>query len=162
MPEPAKKVFLEKDDLRKGGERMLFIGEDPIAYITDDNVQMGTETEDASSKMSGGWNESMAGTKSWTVTANALVSSSGISRKALIEKWGKSEVFELEIANVVRGIDPSSKKKTFTKGAIINKGLCLITDIQDKSSHGEFESMSITFKGCGPLNDDKGEVGKGL
>ena len=72
--------------------------------------------------------------------------------KALVQR----KPIRIMACNVVRGVDTTGAK-TFAKGAINYQGDAIITKLNEKSAHGEYESFSCELKGTGPLLDGTGK-----
>lgn len=151
-------TYSEAKDLRKGEELMIFIGADPIAYTTSHTLDTSVETKDVSSKMSGDYDSSMPGKISWSISIEALTSitTGHQSKEALMKALAQRKPIRVEACEVTRGVDPTGAK-TFTKGKVNYQGDCIITKLNEKSSHGEYESFSCELKGTGPLLDGAGK-----
>lgn len=169
MPEPSTTkqttqtmatTYSEAKDLRKGEELMIFVGDNPIAYTTSHTLDTSVDTKDVSSKMSGDYDSSMPGKISWSISIEALTSTTTghQSKDALMKALVERKPIRIMACNVTRGVDPSGAK-TFTKGKVNYQGDCIITKLNEKSSHGEYESFSCELKGTGPL---LGGTGKSL
>lgn len=151
-------TYSEAKDLRKGEELMIFIGADPIAYTTSHTLDTSVDTKDVSSKMSGDYDSSMPGKISWSISIEALTSitTGHQSKEALMKALVERKPIRVEACEVTRGVDTSGAK-TFTKGNVNYQGDCIITKLNEKSSHGEYESFSCELKGTGPLLDGAGK-----
>lgn len=167
MPDPSTttqttptmaQIYSEAKDLRKGEELMIFVGEDPIAYTTSHTLDTSVDTKDVSSKMSGDYDSSMPGKISWSISIEALTSitTGHQSKDALMKALVERKPIRVEACEVTRGVDTSGAK-TFTKGKVNYQGDCIITKLNEKSSHGEYESFSCELKGTGPLLDEAGK-----
>ena len=151
-------TYSEAKDLRKGEELMIFIGADPIAYTTSHTLDTSVDTKDVSSKMSGDYDSSMPGKISWSISIEALTSitTGHQSKEALMKALVERKPIRVEACEVTRGVDTSGAK-TFTKGKVNYQGDCIIVKLNEKSSHGEYESFSCELKGTGPLLDGAGK-----
>lgn len=151
-------TYSEAKDLRKGEELMIFVGDNPIAYTTSHTLDTSVDTKDVSSKMSGDYDSSMPGKISWSISIEALTSTTTghQSKDALMKALVQRKPIRVMACNVVRGVDTTGAK-TFTKGAINYQGDAIITKLNEKSSHGEYESFSCELKGTGPLLDASGK-----
>lgn len=151
-------TYSEAIDLRKGEELMIFIGDLPIAYTTSHTLDTSVDTKDVSTKMSGDYDSSMPGKISWSISIEALTSitTGHESKDALMKALAKRKPVRIEACEVVRGIDTTGAK-TFTKGKVNYQGDAIITKLNEKSAHGEYESFSCELKGTGPLLDGAGK-----
>lgn len=167
MPEPSSTkqttqtmatTYSEAKDLRKGEELMIFVGDNPIAYTTSHTLDTSVDTKDVSSKMSGDYDSSMPGKISWSISIEALTSitTGHQSKEALMKALVERKPIRIEACEVTRGVDTSGAK-TFTKGKVNYQGDCIIVKLNEKSSHGEYESFSCELKGTGPLLDGTGK-----
>lgn len=167
MPDPSTttqttptmaQTYSEAKDLRKGEELMIFIGTEPIAYTTSHTLDTSVDTKDVSTKMSGDYDSSMPGKIAWSISIEALTSitTGHQSKDALMKALVQRKPIRVEACEVTRGVDTSGAK-TFTKGAINYQGDAIITKLNEKSAHGEYESFSCELKGTGPLLDGAGK-----
>lgn len=157
-PTTMAQTYSEAKDLRKGEELMIFVGDNPIAYATSHTLDTSVDTKDVSSKMSGDYDSSMPGKISWSISIEALTSTTTghQSKDALMKALVQRKPIRVMSCNVVRGVDTTGAK-TFTKGAINYQGDAIITKLNEKSSNGEYESYSCELKGTGPLLDASGK-----
>ncbi len=148
----AEQVFLENEDLEKGEELMVFLDNEVIAYSTSHSLSLDIDSSDVSSKMSGDWDDAMPGKVSWGIEVESLVSTTKghLSETKLMHVATKRKPVTLEVSEVTKTVNDEGKK-TFAKGKVRYKGLAIITKSQSKSANGEYETMSVSFKGCGAL-----------
>ena len=153
----ATTTYSEAKDLRKGEELMIFLGDKPVAYTTSHTLDVSVDTQDVSSKMSGDYDSSMPGKIAWELSIEALTSMTAghESKNALMVALTKRVPIHIEACTVVRGTTATGK--TFTKGQVNYQGDCIITKLNEKSSHGEYETFSATLKGSGPLCGSDGK-----
>lgn len=156
-------TYSEAKDLRKGEELMIFVGDNPIAYTTSHTLDTTVETKPVSNKMSDGYESYMPGEISWSISIEALTSTTTghQSKDALMKALVQRKPIRMMACEVTRGVDTTGAK-TFTKGKVNYQGDCIITKLNEKSSHGEYESFSCELKGTGPLLDASGKpLGEG-
>ena len=167
MPDPSTTTqttptmattYSEAKDLRKGEELMIFVGDNPIAYTTSHTLDTTVEAKPVSTKLTGGYDSYMPGEISWSISIEALTSitTGHQSKEALMKALVARKPIRVEACEVTRGVDTSGAK-TFTKGKVNYQGDCIITKLNEKSSHGEYESFSCELKGTGPLLDGAGK-----
>lgn len=162
-PTTMAQTYSEAKDLRKGEELMIFVGDNPIAYATSHILDTSVDTKDVSSKMSGDYDSSMPGKISWSISIEALTSTTAghQSKDALMKALVQRKPIRVMSCNVIRGVDTTGAK-TFAKGTVNYQGDAIITKLNEKSSHGEYESFSCELKGTGPLLDASGKpLGEG-
>ena len=151
-------TYSEAKDLRKGEELMIFVGDNPIAYTTSHTLDTTVETKPVSNKMSDGYESYMPGEISWSISIEALTSTTTghQSKDALMKVLVKRKPIRIMSCDVIRGVDTTGAK-TFAKGTVHYQGDAIITKLNEKSSHGEYESFSCELKGTGPLLDASGK-----
>ena len=151
-------TYSEAKDLRKGEELMIFVGDNPIAYTTSHTLDTTVETKHVSNKMSDGYDSYMPGEISWSISIEALTSTTTghQSKDALMKVLVKRKPIRIMSCDVIRGVDTTGAK-TFAKGTVHYQGDAIITKLNEKSSHGEYESFSCELKGTGPLLDASGK-----
>jgi hypothetical protein len=151
-------TYSEAKDLRKGEELMIFVGDNPIAYTTSHTLDTTVDTKDVSSKMSGDYDSSMPGKISWSISIEALTSTTTghQSKDELMKALVQRKPIRIMACDVTRGVDTTGAK-TFAKGTIHYQGDCIITKLNEKSTNGEYESFSCELKGTGPLLDGAGK-----
>lgn len=157
-PTTMATTYSEAKDLRKGEELMIFVDDNPIAYTTSHTLDTTVETKPVSNKMSDGYESYMPGEISWSISIEALTSTTTghQSKDALMKVLVKRKPIRIMACEVIRGVDTTGAK-TFTKGKVNYQGDCIITKLNEKSSHGEYESFSCELKGTGPLLDASGK-----
>ena len=166
MPDPSTTqtnptmatTYSEAKDLRKGEELMIFVGDNPIAYTTSHTLDTTVDTKDVSSKMSGDYDSSMPGKVSWSISIEALTSTTTghQSKDALMKALLERKPIRIMACEVTRGVDTTGAK-TFDKGKVHYQGDAIITKLNEKSAHGEYESFSCELKGTGPLLGSDGK-----
>lgn len=151
-------TYSEAKDLRKGEELMIFVGDNPIAYTTSHTLDTTVETKPVSNKMSDGYESYMPGEISWSISIEALTSTTTghQSKDALMKALVKRKPIRIMSCDVIRGVDTTGAK-TFAKGTVHYQGDAIITKLNEKSSHGEYESFSCELKGTGHLLDASGK-----
>lgn len=150
----AEAKYLESRDLVKSESLMLYVDGKLVAYTTKHSFSLQTDKQDISSKMSGDWDESLAGKLSWSVEAECLVTKTKghLSKDLLLQMLAERKPFKMEIAEVTRAI-AATGEKTITKGAVKMQGMCVLTDYKEDSAKGEYTSASVSLTGTGPLFD---------
>lgn len=137
------------------GEFFVFCDGNPLAFCTDATLEITTEEIDVSNKMcAGNWNVSLPGKKSYTVSAESLITmkEGAMSYKELLKKQiaGETLPFIFGGAKVTNQTEtggefaPDTTKEHF-------KGTVMITSQSLKSTYGQIASSSTSLKGVGAL-----------
>ncbi|MCS0827384.1 phage tail protein [Cytobacillus firmus] len=96
-----------------------------------------TNLIEVTSKDAGGWEESVAGVKNWSIDCEGFLVESDTALDALEQAWLNGAVLEVEIAL------PSGKKYS---------GNTLIEDFPNEFPQDDAVSFSLSLKGTGVLN----------
>ena len=137
------------------GQLFIFLGELPLAFCSDCSIELTAEEVDVSNKMcSGNWNVSLPGKKSYTASAESLLTrlEGAMSFDTLLQKFTAGETldFVFGAAKVTEQTETGGKFELDT--AEVNyKGTVMITSISLKSTNGQIASSSASFKGVGAL-----------
>lgn len=152
--------YFEGKDLEKGEELMVFLGGEVIAFSKSHNLSSKVDKIDVSSKMSGDWGSSMAGSISWSVDVETLVSvtKGHLSEAKILNLEAARKPVDFEVATITRSVNKSTGEKTFVKKDIRYKGKVIITNVQSKSQQGEYATMSCSLEGVDALMDGAGNV----
>jgi TP901-1 family phage major tail protein len=59
--------------IENGTDIIVSIGATPVAYATSGSITITQDLPDATTKDSGGWNESIAGAKSWSISGSGMI-----------------------------------------------------------------------------------------
>lgn len=138
----------------KGGDLMLFVGGESIAYATSHTLEISGETVDTSNKDEGAgdWDSSEIGKLSWTASSENLYSTNG-------EGNNYADLFDLMVAKTPIAAVFSQKSEsattvptggwtpTFPKYT----GNVVITSLSLNAPNGEYATFSVQFQGVGAL-----------
>lgn len=161
MPSPATPQKFDKNkDLIKGELTMVFLNGLLFAYAKKDDFKFSPSQIDVASKLSGKFDDKMGGKNEWSLSVEALLSTTKghMSYDALehIAASGKAVTFELARVTVT----DNNGERTATKGDVLRKGRVTVSDLSRSSQNGEYETLSCTLNGSGPLLTGSGkEVG---
>lgn len=135
-------------------ELFVFVGELPIAFCSSCGLNTSTEEINVSNKMTGDWDASIPGKKSFTLSCESLVTRKEglMSYDTLLGKQIAGEVLDFffgnaavtEQSNVGGKFAKDTAQKNYT-------GKMMITSLDLKSEHGQIVSCSASFKGVGAL-----------
>lgn len=148
----------EPNKIAYGGDMMLFLADDPIAFSTSAKLEITTDTREISSKDSGYWKERLAGKHDWKAGSDALYTEvlAGTATTTSVD-----ELYALMIARtsltVVFGAATGAAgaqtvdgtKKKFT-------GQAFITAISVNAPDNETTTYSISLEGTGALTQSAG------
>lgn len=96
-----------------------------------------SEAIDVTNKVNGGWKESVAGFKEWSVDCDGLYVVDDAGYEALEAAFNASEEVELKIAS----------------GNLVYVGKAIITDFPIEAPYDDIATYSISFTGTGALAD---------
>ena len=140
----------------QGGNLMLFIGGNSIAYATNHTLEISGETKDTSNKDEGGgsWKSEEDGILSWSATSENLFCDEGAGKTyadlfdLMVAKTPIAAVFSLrnEADSVTtapaNGWTPKVPKYT---------GNVVITSLSLNAPNGEYATFTANFSGVGAL-----------
>lgn len=141
----------------QGGELMLFLNGKSIAFATNHELNIDTDTSDFSCKDEGdcGWSNEEIDMLNWSVTSDNVFALNGEGNTyedlfdLMLERTPIDAVFNKKSedgCNVPTGGWTSSTEKPY-------KGKVIITDLSLTAQHGEYATFSATFMGYGELVD---------
>lgn len=141
----------------QGGELMLFLNGKSIAFATNHELDIDTDTSDFSCKDEGdcGWSNEQVDMLNWSVTSDNVFALEGEGNTyedlfdLMLERTPIDAVFNKKSesgCNVPTGGWTSSDDKPY-------KGKVIITDLSLTAQHGEYATFSATFMGFGELVD---------
>jgi predicted secreted protein len=110
-----------------------------VGCATSSSLSMSTETQGASCKGSGGWEEVTVTTKSWETGTDALYRiNSDITGIDLFDMWEAGTLLKVQM-----GVG--------TSGGTVYRGTVYITSLEFNGPQGENTTLSASLKGTGPL-----------
>lgn len=144
------------------GDFFVFCDGLPLAFCTDATLELTTEEVDVSNKMcAGNWNVSLPGKKSYSVTAEALITmlDGAMSFSTLLKKQIAGETLDFVFggAKVTEQTETGGKFEVDTSREHFT-GKVMITSQSLKSTYGQIASSSTSFKGVGGLSPVAGVV----
>lgn len=126
--------------VEKDGDYVVF------GCIRTATLNMGADTLDASCKGSGGWSESIPGTKNWSIDAD------GVYRKVTAPDDADNLSFDELIAAWKAGESVQVRFGTGGVGDVMQAGTAIITSLSiDAPMDGE-ATASVTLQGTGELS----------
>ena len=137
------------------GDFFVFCDDLPLAFCKDATLEMTTEEVDVSNKMcAGNWNVPLPGKKSYTVTAEALITmlEGAMSYSTLLKKQidGETLTFAFAGAKVTDQTETGGKFEIDTT-KVHYKGNVMITSQTLQSTYGEIATLSVNFTGVGAI-----------
>ena len=138
----------------QGGDLMLFLGTESIAYATNHTLEISGETQDTSNKDEGGggWASNEVSILSWTASSDNLYSVDGEGDNfedlfdAMVAKTQLNAVFakKAESATDV----PTGGWTASTSGY---RGKVVVTSLTLNAPNGEYATYTAQFQGVGAL-----------
>lgn len=136
------------------GQLFLFLQDIPLAFSSSCSLELTAEEVDISNKMCGDWAASSPGKKSFTISAESLLTrlEGAMSFDTLLAKFiaGETLTFffgsakQTEATNTGGKFDKDASEVSYT-------GTVMITSLSLKSDNGQIASSSASFKGVGAL-----------
>ena len=120
----------------------------PLAYSTTCSLNLTSDTIDASNKMAGVWTAALPGKLSWTISTEALMSTSATGYDYFYSKLVAREPFKIRFGQVtdLKKLDFSQdESKTYYEGEAYCSSCNLNAD------NGAVCTMSVEFTGNGEL-----------
>lgn len=138
------------------GQLFIFVDGSPIAYGKDASMDITTAEIDISNKMmTGGWEGSLPGKKSFTVSSESLMTHKAdqISFPSLLDKQIDDELLEFFMGEtIVTDQTADGGQYAMDKSKPHYTGTIMITSLSVKSTDGDIATCSSSFKGVGKLN----------
>lgn len=147
-------MAIETNKINYGGDIMLFIDGEPMAFSNSAKLDISLTTRDIGSKDSGYWEEKAAGKMSWTASSDALMADSSLvgttkTYNELFTAMATRQPIDVVFATAA-GTAPS-----WTISAVAGKtkftGEGFITSLSMNAPDGENASYSISIEGTGAL-----------
>lgn len=144
-------MAVENDKIVYGGDMMLFLGDEPLAFSTSAELSMNMDTREISSKDSGNYKNYKAGRYGWEASTDGL---------AAFELTGNSNGLDDVFASYTGGtaVDFAFASKTGTSPAHTVDasktnftGSVLITSMTISASDGDNATYSVSLIGLGEL-----------
>lgn len=136
------------------GQLFLFLNDIPLAFCSSCSLEVSVEEVDTSNKMCGDWAAALPGKKSYTISAESLLTrlEGAMSFDTLLEKVSTGETLSFFFGSATKTEETATGgkfDKDMTKKSY--KGTVMITSLSLKSDNGQIASSSAAFKGVGGL-----------
>lgn len=139
----------------QGGNLMLFIGGESIAYATNHTLEISGETKDTSNKDegAGGWKSEEVGLLSWSASTENLYSEDGQGNNyadlfdAMVAKTPIAAVFSLKSQSNVDTVPTGGWTASVPKYT----GNVVITSLSLNAPNGDYATFTANFNGVGAL-----------
>lgn len=147
-------MAIQTDKITYGGDMMLFLNGEPIAFSTSAKLDISLKTRDIGSKDSGAWDEKAAGKLGWTASSDALMSESGLTGTtgefSALYGYMFSRTKITFVFATAQGTAPTfSPVTTGTKTRFEGSGF--ITSLSLNAPDGDNATYSVSFEGTGAL-----------
>lgn len=151
MPEIT---YNASQDLDLEGKLMVTIGAEPIAFSTSSKLNTTTDMVDTTSQMSGDWKDEVPGTKSFTVSSEALLTrkTGSVSGDSLLDAQLNDTLLDFAFGEFKRSGDEATGY-TYALDAtkVSYHGKLRITSCEFTGDSGKLKKYSVNFNGSGPL-----------
>ena len=124
----------------------------PLAYSTTCSLNLTSDTIDASNKMAGVWTAALPGKLSWTISTEALMSTSETGYEYFYDKLVKREAFKIRFGQVT---DLSAQDFTQDETKTYYEGEAYCSSCNLNADNGAVCTMSVEFTGNGELKKVK-------
>ena len=144
----------------KGGQLMLFIGNQTVAFATSHSLSVTMNTVEINTKDHGDYNHILPTTVTWEISTENLFSTDGGNtlRNAILNKTQLTVAFALSdyagyaSANDEKGIvDSANGNDEWTAATNFVTGKAYVTSLTVNANQGENATFSATFTGTGRL-----------
>jgi len=139
------------DYLVYGGDLLVFVNSQPIAFSTNAKLSVSNQTREITSKDSGNWKERKIGRYDWNASSDALynMSTTGTTMDIV-------DLYALFTGGTAVTISFASKTGTVPSWTVSSSvkyftGTAYITAFDFNAPDGEQASYSITLEGSGAL-----------
>ena len=147
-------TYNASQDLDLEGKLMVTIGTEPIAFSTSSKLNTTTDMVDTTSQMSGDWKEEVPGTKSFTVSSEALLTrkTGSVSGDSLLDAQLNDTLLDFAFGEFKRSGDEATGY-TYELDAtkVSYHGKLRITSCEFTGDSGKLKKYSVNFNGSGPL-----------
>lgn len=147
-------MAIETSKITYGGDMMLFIGGEPMAFSSAAKLDVSLSTRDIGSKDSGFWEEKAAGKMSWSASSDALMCDSDITGTTKTY----SDLYTAMLTRVPLTIvfaTAAGTAPSWTISAVAGKskftGTGFITSLSMNAGDGDNGTYSVSFEGTGAL-----------
>lgn len=124
----------------------------PLAYSTTCSLNLTSDTIDASNKMAGVWTAALPGKLSWTISTEALMSTSETGYEYFYDKLVKREAFKIRFGQVT---DLSTQEFDIDTTKTYYEGEAYCSSCNLTADNGAVCTMSVEFTGNGELTKNK-------
>lgn len=138
----------------KGGDLMIFVGGESIAYATTHTLSVGADTTDSSNKDEGGggWASSDVNLLNWSASSdNIMGSGEGQTYQALLALMVAKQPVAVVFATK-SGTATNVPTGGWTAGSTYASGNALITSLEANAPNGENATFTVQFTGVGALS----------
>lgn len=138
----------------KGGDLMIFVGGESIAYATSHMLSVGADTTDSSNKDEGGggWASSDVNLLNWSASSdNIMGDGEGQTYQALLALMLAKQPVAVVFATK-SGSATNVPTGGWTAGSTYASGNALITSLEANAPNGENATFTVQFTGVGALS----------
>ena len=125
---------------------------EPLAYSTTCSLNLTSDTIDDSNKMAGVWTAALPGKLSWTISTEALMSTSATGYDYFYSKLVAREPFKIRFGQAT---DISTSDFTQNESKTYYEGEAYCSSCNLTADNGAVCTMSVEFTGNGELKQTK-------
>lgn len=136
------------------GEFFLFVKNKPLAFASKCTLSLSAEERDISNKMCGSWKTVIPGIKSFTISADSLITrlKGAESYDTLLASFKNGECLPFVVGEAKKTEGSSTGGKFEIDPALPSyKGSAIITSLELTSDNGQIASCSVSLAGTGEL-----------
>jgi len=139
------------DYIQYGGDLMVFVNDQPIAFSTSAKLSVSVNTRELTSKDSANWTEKKTGRYTWNASTDALYNMSTTGTTQSVNDL--YAIFTGGTSTTIKFASKSGTSPSWTAGTSVKyfSGTAYITAFDFNASDGETASYSVTFDGTGEL-----------
>lgn len=152
--------MLQNSDIIKGSKLMVFVGaQTPVAFATNNSLNMTTNTTQVSTKDHGDYPATIAQNITWEVTSENLYSYDGektfiklqMDKTPVTLKFVDASNYSNTDEKGIVGHQGTAHNDNWTAGVQGVQGQALVTSFSVNAPAGDNATMSVTFTGTGDL-----------
>ena len=141
-------------DLDLSGKMMIAVGGVPVAFATTAKLTLTTDMVDTTNMMSGDWKDEVPGTKSFTISSEALMTrkTGTVSADSLIAQQLADTLLDFKFGEFTRtGDEVAGYTYALDATKVSYAGKIRITSMELNGESSKLKKYSMNANGCGPL-----------
>lgn len=146
--------YNSNQDLDLEGKMMLSVGGIPVAFATSAKLTVNTDMVDTTNMMSGDWKDEVPGTKSFSVSSEALLThkTGYVSADSLLDSQLNDSLLDFKFGEFTRTGDESTGYSYALDTTKVNySGKIRITSMEMTGESSKLKKYTMNANGSGPL-----------